>query len=126
MNMKKVYLSGGISFVLSFLYIFFVFHHWNFLLWTNALFYLGLIYLLTGCIILIWSSHFFSAFIHSFKHFIRILSKKEQIIQEIEGMKTGLYSAPKRLVPSKPWIYIGLCFCLLSIILSVQIVYFGR
>jgi len=124
--MKKVYLSAGISFMLSFLYIFLVFHQWNFLLWTNALFYLGLLYLLTGCIILIWFSNFFSAFLYSFKHFVRIMSKKEQIIQEIEGKKTEFYSTPKKLAPSKPWIYIGLCYCFISIIFSLQIVYFGR
>ena len=124
--MKKVYLSAGILFLLSFAYIFVVFHKWNFLMWTNALFYLGLIYLLIGCIILVWSSNFFSAFIHSCKHFFRVISKKEQIIQEIEGKVTEYYPAPKKPIPTKTWIYIGLCYCIISLIFSLQIVYFGR
>ncbi|KQL55110.1 hypothetical protein AN964_17415 [Heyndrickxia shackletonii] len=124
--MKKVYLSAGISLILSFPYIFLVFHEWNFLLWTNALFYLGLIYLLIGSIILVWSSNFFSAFIHSFKHFFRVINKKEQIIQEIEGKVIEYYPTQKKPIPPKPWIYIGLCYCLISILFSLQIVYFGR
>ncbi|MBS4171854.1 DUF3899 domain-containing protein [Bacillus sp. FJAT-49736] len=124
--MRKVYTSAFITLILSFFYIFLVFHHWSLLHWVNVLFYIGLVYLLVGSIIFVWASDFFSAFFHSFKHFLRVISKREQVIQEIEGRATGFYPAKKTFIPSKPWIYIGLCYCIVSILFSLKMVYFGR
>lgn len=124
--MKKIYFSGLISFIFSFLIVFILFRTWTFLYWTNALFYIGLVYLLVGCILVVRSGSFFSAFMYSFKHFFHVISKKEQIIQEIEGKKLGISLDSKPLIPSKPWLYIGLSYCMVSLIFSLQIVYFGR
>ncbi|MGE6260417.1 DUF3899 domain-containing protein [Heyndrickxia sporothermodurans] len=124
--MKKNIFIFCLSIILSFLIVFLINQAWNFIKWVNILFYIGMIYLLFGCVLIILRGNFFTAFYRSFKYFLSVISKKEQIIREVEGRKNTITVSNKNFLPSNPWIWNGLSFCIVSLILSLIVVYSGR
>ncbi|TCP29975.1 uncharacterized protein DUF3899 [Scopulibacillus darangshiensis] len=124
--MKVIFRSSLIAFILSFPAVLVFYHSWQLVSWVNIIFYIGLIYLVVGSILLILSGHFFTAFIYSCKRFFRIASRKEQVIQEVEGRRIRTLPVRTSYPPSKPWIYAGLSFCMVSIVFSLGIVYFRQ
>lgn len=124
--MKKYIFISGCSLCISILIVFLVEKSWDLTKWANILFYMGMIYLLIGSVLIILRGNFFTAFIHSVKHFFSIINKKEQIIREIEGKKVDKLIYNDNFPPPNLWIITGLSFCLVSLIISLIIVYFGR
>jgi ABC-type lipoprotein release transport system permease subunit len=122
MGYKKI-LLWLLSLPLSYFAIF-LFHQSYYLLnWVDFLFIFGLVLLVTGGLMYVVAGGFFSSFIHSCKVFFASISKKEQIISEIEGKKDrSSISFRKSFFPSKLFINFGLGYCILSLLLSILIV----
>lgn len=99
---------------------------WSFTHWVNALFILGLVMLLVGCVLILVAGQFFTAFLHSWNRFFT--TNKEKVIQEIEGTEKGesVSTFNQRFPSSKTFIRLGLSFCLVSLLFSILIVYFFR
>ncbi|MCM3239271.1 DUF3899 domain-containing protein [Heyndrickxia oleronia] len=124
--MKKYLLFNSFSFVLSLIIVLSSYQSWDFLGWINILFYIGIVILLIGCVLIIIRGNFFSAFIYSCKRFFLSINKKEQIIQETEGRQVEPPSVNRQVPSPKPWIINGFSFCILSLLLSLLMVYSGR
>ncbi|WP_078381796.1 DUF3899 domain-containing protein [Sutcliffiella halmapala] len=91
--------------------------------WANFLFLLGLGLVLTGGMLFVISGGFFSSFIYSCKVFFTSISRKAQIIKEIEGdVVREKNSFRKDYLSSKILVNIGLCYCLVSLFFSVLLI----
>ncbi|MET3696842.1 uncharacterized protein DUF3899 [Bacillus oleivorans] len=125
--MKNIITITGSLLILSFGVPIIFYQSWSFLYWMDSLFYIGLGLLIIGGAMLLIEGQFFSAFIRSSKHFFKTISKKEQIIQQIEGKKEERIHAYRKSFPSaKIYWFAGLSFCLISLLFSTFIVYLGR
>ncbi|HWO75936.1 MAG TPA: DUF3899 domain-containing protein [Bacillus sp. (in: firmicutes)] len=125
--MKKNISIIGTSLLLSVIIPFFYDQGWSVLYWMDSVFLIGLFLLMIGGVLLLIEGQFFTAFIRSTKHFFKTISKKEQIIQEIEGKKEERTRGYRKSFPSaKIYWFVGLSFCLISLLFSTYIVYFGR
>ncbi|OOP70006.1 hypothetical protein BWZ43_02015, partial [Heyndrickxia oleronia] len=65
--MKKYLWFNSFSLVLSLIIVLSFYQSWDFLGWINILFYIGIVILLIGCVLIIIRGNFFSAFIYSCK-----------------------------------------------------------
>ncbi|MGM0838566.1 MAG: DUF3899 domain-containing protein [Bacillota bacterium] len=122
MGFKKI-LSWLLSLPLSY-FALSLFHQSYYLLnWVDFLFIFGLVLLVTGCLMYVVAGGFFSSFIHSCKVFFASISKKEQIISEIEGKKDrSNFRFRKSSFPSRLLISFGIGYCIVSLFLSILIV----
>lgn len=122
MRYKKL-LFWLLSLPLSYFAISLIHQSYNLLNWVDFLFILGLVLLVTGCLMYVVAGGFFSSFIHSCKAFFASISKKEQIISEIEGKKDrSNIRLRKSFFPSKLLIIFGFGYCIVSLFLSILIV----
>lgn len=92
----------------------------------DLLFYIGIIMLLIGSVLLIIQDGFFTRFINNSRRFYSTLSKREQVIQEVEGKNGGNPSYSKKF-PLLTYILPLGAFCFsLSVIGSIITVHLGR
>lgn len=124
--MKKTFWIAGISFLGAFILPIILYQEWSFLQWADSLFIVGLALLIVGFSMVLIEGQFFVAFIKSTKHFFKTISKKEQVIQEIERKKESASGYKKHFPSSKIYIVFGFIFCFFSLLFSTLIVYFGR
>ena len=92
----------------------------------NSLFYIGLVLLLTGSMLIIIQEGFFNAFSRNTKKFFSVVSKKEQIIQDIEQRRGHTSSYQKKFPYAKPISLIGMAYTLFSVLGSVIYIYLGK
>ncbi|MGD6831151.1 DUF3899 domain-containing protein [Sutcliffiella halmapala] len=121
MGLKKI-LFWLFSLPLSYFAVSLFYQSHYLLKWVDFLFIFGLVLLVTGCLMYVVAGGFFSSFIHSCKVFFASISKKEQIISEIEGKKaTSNINFQKSFFPFKILINFGLGYCIVSLFLSILI-----
>jgi hypothetical protein len=94
--------------------------------WLDSLFLVGLLLLVIYAIMILIEAEFFIAFIKSFKHFYGRINKKEQLIRESEIRSNVTVSYRKVFPTRKSFFQIGLLFCIVSLLASTTIYYFGR
>ena len=94
--------------------------------WLDSLFLVGLILLLTSAILTLIEANFFTAFIRSFRHFYASVSKKEEVVRESEKRENYTFTYQRRFPIRIIFFKIGILFCLISLIASTSIYYFGR
>ena len=125
--MKHKIIITVTSLLLSLVTPFFFYQSWSLLYWLDSLFLIGLVLLMIGGGMQIIEGQFFTAFIRSSKHFFKTISKKEQVIQEVEGKKEEKTLGYRKSFPSaKIYWFVGLSFCLISFLFSALTVYLGR
>jgi len=124
MTFRKILLCTSIlsSFSLSFL----LHQSWSISKWLDSLFLVGLVLLVICAIMILIEAEFFVAFITSCKHFFARISKKEQVIREIENHSYHKVVYQKSFPSRKFFFEIGIVFCAISLIISTTIYYFGR
>lgn len=94
--------------------------------WMDYLFLVGLLLLVIYAIMVLMEAEFFTAFIMSFQHFYGRINKKEQIIRESEQRSNDVVSYQKSFPNKKSFFEIGLLFCLVGLLVSTAVYYFGR
>ncbi|MCA1321003.1 DUF3899 domain-containing protein [Bacillus tianshenii] len=123
MEIKKI-LFWLLSLPLSY-FVLSLFHQsYNLLNWVDFLFLVGLVLLVTGGLMYVVAGGFFSSFFHSCKVFFAAISRKEEIISEIEGKKErSRIRFRKSSFPSGILISFGTGYCIVSLILSILLVH---
>jgi len=92
----------------------------------DLFFYIGIIMLLIGSVLLIIQDGFFTRFLNNSRRFYSTLSKREQVIQDVEGKHVENVSYKKNF-PSLTYILpIGTFYFSLSLIGSIITVQLGR
>ena len=94
--------------------------------WFDSLFLVGLILLLTSSVLSLIEGRFFTAFISSFRHFYATISRKEEVIRESEKRVNGPISYQRRFPTKLAFLKIGSLLCLVSLVASTLLYYFGR
>ncbi|MCZ2259093.1 DUF3899 domain-containing protein [Sporosarcina sp. G11-34] len=89
----------------------------------DFVFYVGLLLLLVGSVMLVLQAGFFNAFISTSKHFFSTISRKEQAIQNFEGKKGEAAVYKKEYPILNTFLVVGGVYCLFSIIGSIAVVY---
>ncbi|WP_313893965.1 DUF3899 domain-containing protein [Psychrobacillus sp.] len=110
----------------SFLLSFFLHQSWNFNSWLDTLFLVGLLLLVITAIMVLVEVEFFVTFINSFTYFFGRINKKEQIILESEKRTHERINYQKNFPSRKPLFQIGILLCVISLLISTTIYYFGR
>lgn len=91
----------------------------------DVIFYIGLVLLIIGSVMLILQGGFFNAFISTTKHFFSTISKREQAVQRYEGKSSAKVSYKKEYPLSKYVLWLGAVYFLFSLIASIAIVFLG-
>ncbi len=92
----------------------------------DLFFYTGIILLLLGGVLLIIQGGFFTRFLNNSRRFYSTISKREQVIQNVEG-KGGETSSYSKKFPLLTYILpIGVFYFLVSLVGSIITVQFGR
>ncbi|AMQ06998.1 MULTISPECIES: DUF3899 domain-containing protein [Sporosarcina] len=92
----------------------------------DLFFYIGIIMLLIGSVLLIIQDGFFTRFINNSRRFYSTLSKREQVIQDVEG-KNGENPSYLKQFPLLAYILpLGAFYFSLSLIGSLITVQLGR
>ncbi|GAA0316303.1 hypothetical protein GCM10008967_03600 [Bacillus carboniphilus] len=112
--------------ILTIVFTWLFYQEWSFFRWMDSLFLTGLSLLVVGFMMILIEGQFFSAFIRSTKHFFASISKKEQVIREVEEKKESAPGYRKHFPSSKIYLSTGVTFCVISLLISVIYVYFGR
>lgn len=99
-------------------------NHTIFLL--NTIFYIGLLLLIIGGILIILQGAFFQTFISTSKKFFSTINPREQAIENFEGKKTEVVHYKKNYANLKYFLLFGLIYCLFSLIASIAIVRIGQ
>ncbi len=99
---------------------------WSLTKWLDSIFLVGLLLLVIYALMILIEAEFFNAFIKSFKHFYGRINKKEQLIRESERRSHDTVSFRKSFPSRKSFFEIGLLFCIVSLLASTAIYYFGR
>lgn len=124
--MKFINILFIISLIASLLMSFFHNPSFTILTWLDSLFLVGLILLLTSSILSLIEGRFFTAFISSFRHFYATISKKEEVIRESENRVNGPISYQRKFPTKLAFFKIGILLCLVSLVASTLLYYFGR
>ncbi len=120
--MKKLAFSAMLTLpVLIFVYMF-MNSSTNLILLLDIIFYIGLILLVIGSVLLIIHGGFFNAFISTTKHFFSTISKKEQAVKLFSGEKSSKASYKKEYPASKHILLIGGFYFLFGVIASIVVV----
>jgi hypothetical protein len=115
-----------ISLIVSLSLPFLLHHSWSFSKWLDSVFLVGLFMLIIFAIMVLIEAQFFNAFIKSFKHFLGRINKKEQLIRESEKRSNNQVIYQKSFPSRKSFLKVGLLFCIVSLLASSAIYYFGR
>ena len=91
----------------------------------DLIFYIGLLFLLIGSVMLILQVGFFNAFISTSKHFFSTISKSEQSIRRFEGKNSGKASYKREYPNFKKILLLGAVYFSFSLIASIAIVFFS-
>lgn len=97
---------------------------WNLLKWLDAVFLVGLLLIMAALAMILIEGEFFNAFIKSFKNFFSRIDRKEQHIRESERRTADSVGYQKKFPIRKDVLFIGIFFCLSSLMLSSAIYYF--
>lgn len=122
MTNKYIILLGSLlaSLALSFL----LYGPWNLIKWLDAVFLIGLLLIMAALAMILIEGEFFNAFIKSFKNFFSRVDRKEQHIRESEKRTADSTGYQKKFPVRKDVLFIGIFFCLSSLVLSSAIYYF--
>ena len=125
MKKKNLFLSFCItSFVILFSTVFMAPKYIVVLL--DLFFYIGIVLLLIGSVLLIIQGGFFTRFLNNSRRFYSTLSKREQVIQDVEG-KNGETPSYSKKFPLLTYILpLGAFYFSLSLIGSIITVQLGR
>ena len=115
-----------ISLIVSLSLPFLLHQSWSFSKWLDSFFLVGLLLLIIFSIMVLIEAQFFNAFIKSFKHFLGRINKKEQLIRESEKRSNNPVIYQKSFPSRKSFLKVGLLFCIVSLLASSAIYYFGR
>jgi len=125
MKNKKLILSFCItSFVILFSTVFMAPKYIVILL--DLFFYIGIIMLLIGSVLLIIQDGFFTRFFNNSRRFYSTLSKREQVIQDVEGKHVENASYLRKFPLLTYILPIGAFYFSLSLIGSIITVQLGR
>jgi hypothetical protein len=92
----------------------------------DLFFYIGIVMLLIGSVLLIIQGGFFTRFLNNSRRFYTMISKREQVIQNVEG-KIGETSSYSKTFPLLTYILpIGVFYFLVSLVGSIITVQLGR
>jgi hypothetical protein len=92
----------------------------------DSFFYIGIVLLLIGSVLLIIQGGFFTRFLNNSRRFYSTISKREQVIQNVEG-KIGETSSYSKTFPLLTYILpIGVFYFLVSLVGSIITVQLGR
>lgn len=92
----------------------------------DILFYLGLVLLVIGSVLLIIQEGFFTAFLKNSRRFFSAVNKREQAIQHGEGKGGEAGTYIKRFPFLTSLLSLGGYYFVLSVAASFVVVYFGR
>lgn len=112
---KKYIFTLCIAFLLSVLFMFY-FGEWNVLSFINAMTFVSLIYIAVGLFLLVLGRGFFTGIGYSFRKFLRVTSKKWQMIEG--DQKDDYYPKKRSYTIMPPLLIIGIGLFLVMYILS--------
>lgn len=92
----------------------------------DLFFYIGIVLLLFGSALLIVQGGFFTSFLNNSRRFYSTLSKREQVIQDVEGKNRETQSYSKKFPLLSYILPLGAFYFSLSLIGSIIIVQSGR
>jgi hypothetical protein len=91
---------------------------WSMSLWIDTFFLCSLLLLIVGGTFIVIEGGFFNAFTHSFKRFFTVISKKEQVLREVEGRREWIpYKRSYRF--TYPVLIAGMILFLCSLLISI-------
>ncbi|MBE1553284.1 DUF3899 domain-containing protein [Sporosarcina limicola] len=85
----------------------------------DGIFYIGLILLIIGSVLMLIQAEFFNAFVKSSKYFFSAVSKKEQVIRDVESRKINTTSYKRQFSITNYFLLLGLLYCVISLIGSI-------
>jgi len=94
--------------------------------WLDSLFLVGLVLLLISSVLSLIEGRFFTAFISSFRHVYATVSRKEGVIRESEKRVNGPISFQNKFPSKISYFKIGISLCIVSLVASTLLYYFGR
>ena len=92
----------------------------------DLFFYFGIVLLLISSALLIVQGGFFTSFLNNSRRFYSTISKREQVIQDVEGKNGETQSYSKKFPLLSYILPIGVFYFLLSLIGSIITVQLGR
>lgn len=121
--MKKfIFTSLFITPILLFFYTL-LFSTINLVYLLDIIFYIGLLALLIGSVMLIIQGQFFNAFVSTSKYFFSTINKREQSIRNFEGKSNENVSFKKEYPSIKMILILGALYFSFSLIASIVIIY---
>ncbi|QUW22969.1 DUF3899 domain-containing protein [Sporosarcina sp. Marseille-Q4063] len=121
--MKKVFFTSLLAAPMLLFFCMLLFSSTNLVHLLDFIFYIGLVLLLIGSVMLILQAGFFNAFITTSKHFFSTISKREQSIRRFEGKNRGKASYKKEYPLLKKILLLGVVYFSFSLIGSIVIVF---
>ena len=123
--MKKLFFTSLLAAPVLLFFCTLLFTSTNLVHLLDFIFYIGLLLLIIGSVMLILQAGFFNAFISTSKHFFSTISKKEQSIRHFEGKNSEKASYKKEYPHFKKILLLGAVYFSFSLIASIAIVFLG-